>query len=90
MPMPVAPDASYTDEFARRVQVAAVTPIDNLRTMRLPLVQELARKLKGDVKAVNRIPIDGARGVFYHGSRLIEVLRELVKPQLMGKDIIVP
>ena len=90
-PTPGNPDSVdqriYADHVAKAV---AQTPIENLRAMRLPLILELARKLKGDVKAVDRIPIDGARGVFYHGSRLIEVLRELAKPQLLEKDIIVP
>ncbi len=90
-PTPGNPDSVdqniYADHVAKAV---AQTPIENLRAMRLPLILELARKLKGDVKAVDGIPILGARGVFHHGSRLIEVLRELAKPQLLEKDIIVP
>ena len=80
-------------EERRMLQAAAVTPIENMRAMRLPLLLELAKSLKGGVKAVDRISrVAGgkAEGVFRPNTRQIEVLRRLAGPQLLGKPIMVP
>ncbi|MBQ7177387.1 MAG: hypothetical protein IJS08_08235, partial [Victivallales bacterium] len=80
-------------EERRMLQAAAVTPIENLRAMRLPLMLDLAKQLKGNVTAVDKIPriADGkALGVFRGDTRRIEVLRSLAKPEVLEKTIKVP
>ena len=80
-------------EERRMLQAAAVTPIEKMRAMRLPLLLELAKRLKGGVKAVDRIArVAGgkAEGVFRPNTRQIEVLRRLAGPQLLGKPLMVP
>ncbi len=63
-------DIERADE-RRMLHGVAVTHIDeNLRAMRLPLLMELAKRLKGDVKAVDRITLfhGQALGVFQGGN----------------------
>ena len=93
-PTPVGPETDIQRADERRMlQAAAVTPIKDLNAMRLPLLLELAKKLQGNVTAVDSIPRvahGGAIGVFRPMGRQIEVLRRLAKPQMMGKGVIVP
>ena len=94
MPTPLGPETDIARADERRMlQAAAVTPIENLRAMRLPLMLELAKQLKGNVTAVDKIPriADGkALGVFRGDTRGIEVLRDLAKPEVLERTIKVP
>ena len=72
MPTPLGPETDIERADERRMlHGVAVTHIDeNLRAMRLPLLMELAKRLKGDVKAVDRITLfpGQALGVFQGGN----------------------